>query len=64
MSKQVTALLNDMSVEIVETYMEANKCCRNRAINDLIASNQPNELLKYVKAIWKKVKTLDNTEDM
>ena len=62
MSKQVTILLSDKAVEIVDNYTQEHNCTRNRAVNELIVGQEGssidlklNKLLKISSAIFKKV---------
>ena len=69
MSKQISVLLSNEALEVVQDYMEQNNCSRNKAINDTIVSlkdqigKEPIEvklgkanlkLLKEIKAILTK----------
>ena len=38
MSKQISVLLSNEALEVVQDYMEQNNCSRNKAINDVIVS--------------------------
>ena len=62
MSKQVTILLSDKAVEVVDTYAQEHSCTRNKAVNELIIGQEGssinlklNKLLKISSAIYKKV---------
>ena len=38
MSKQISVLLSDEALEVIQDYMEQKACSRNKAINDTILS--------------------------
>ena len=38
MSKQISVLLSDEALEVIQDYMEQKACSRNKAINDTIVS--------------------------
>ena len=40
MSKQISVLLSNEALEVVQDYMEQNNCSRNKAINDAIVSSK------------------------
>ena len=69
MSKQISVLLSDEALEVIQDYVEQKACSRNKAINDTIVSlkdqigKEPIEvrlgkanlkLLKEIKAILTK----------
>lgn len=62
MSKQVTILLSDKAVEIVDTYAQEHNCTRNKAVNELIIGQEGssinlklNKIYSGVKKIYEKV---------
>lgn len=60
MSKHTSIMLSDEAIEIVTKYAQEHNCTRNRAINDLIIGRGNEQglqdILKYVKAIYKNIK--------
>lgn len=59
MSKHTSILLSDEAVQVVDDYAQEHNCTRNKAINDLILDRQgryTTQVLKYLKAIYNKVK--------
>ena len=40
MSKQISVLLSDEALEVIQDYMEQKACSRNKAINDAIVSSK------------------------
>ena len=50
-------MLSDEAVQVVDDYAQKHNCSRNKAINDLIVeSGHTTQVLKYLKAIYNKVK--------
>ena len=54
--KNFTVVLSAEAQAILDNYMSEHNCTRNKAVNDLILTHKPNELMKYIKAIYKNTK--------
>lgn len=54
--KNFTVVLSAEAQAILDGYMAKNNCTRNKAVNELILTHKPNELMKYIKAIYNNTK--------
>ena len=51
-----TVILTAEAQKLLDDYIAEHNCTRNKAVNELILSHKANDILKYVKAIYSKLK--------